>query len=597
VGVVIGILIAASIGLNVSGILSYWDPTMPWPMFNGSDSFAHAHRVRSMIENSMAPSFKDPMFNYPYGAALEWPMGFSFLVALVLYLPAQIAGGLAPIAATLLFAQVVIGAVTCVVLFLVARRSMGPWLAFGCAACFALNGAFRMVTSVGGLDHHCVEVLCVVLLMGMPRLLEQRQALRLATGWGVALALCAWCSTVSAYLIAGYFFLMCLTAQTTSHLKPLRALSAGLLLPLFGLAAWESIFRGRFFDIRTLSLVQPILLAVGIVFVTLRFKGRTRWMIGLAMAFGALGLVLAWHSVLWTVEFLLSKSGVWSYLGEMRPLVLSDSGLTFSLVHAEFGVLYLVSPFVFLWPLRLGRKALFDYGSFFFLMLFLLSFAQQRFTHLFAPCFVWLLFEMTNALWNSSRRSKILAFSILIALLIEPAIAFIRPIQANAPSVASEQARELARILEHEDPAGREPVFAPPNFGNALVWLTRRPVVSNTFFYPARFVFDLRVRQARTTAELVTLLRSRGIKYFVAADDARFRVMLHELMNQQGEAQIWRSVQYSPCHSVLLQFAYDRLACDRDKNNELALIAKLTFPGSSLNLLRRLRVFELVGSP
>jgi hypothetical protein len=307
-------------------------------------------------------------------------------------------------------------------------------------------------------------------------------------------------------------------------------------------------------------------------------------------------LSAAGHKLLWIADFFWAKGGVFEHLGEMRPLLLDAGGPTWTHVHSQFGLLYLASPLMFIWLRRMGTQAQFRCGAWFFLALFILSFAQQRFTHLFAPAFVLAPFLLV-AQKVKERRPRMACYAAIAVLLAEPFAVGMASRQPMGPSAATEQARQVAISLNEADPGGQGAVFAPPNLGNALVWLTRRPVVTNTFFYPQKFVFDWQVRQAQTNDELERLLRERGIEFFVAADDARFRVMLAHLLGLHEEARAWQSVQYAPCHERLLEFAYDRLACATQTAEAFQLIADLHFPGTSFSLLRRLRVFRLNPSP
>lgn len=589
-------LVAFTVLVDLPGWRSYLPPDLDVPLFSGSDSFAHAHRVRSILERPGESVVFDRHFDHPHGTALDWPVGFDYLVAGALLLPARLAGGFSAVARALPFAQVALAIVTVLVFFFTARRKLGLWPGFAAAVCLAASGAFRTVSAVGGLDHHGLEVLATVLLLGLPWALEPAAPTRRAALYGLALAACAWGSTISGYLLViylGLIFAFDAPATLSIGVRQARAFAGSLLLSLCAAAIYEARARGGWLDVATLSLVQPGLVVLGMLLVALRRRGRGRLAVLVAVLVACAACVLAWQPIAWVLGFLGSFGSIFPHLREMQPLFMTPAGPSLSLVHSQFGLLYLVSPLVFLLLRRGGPGPTFALGLWLYLALFLLSFAQQRFTHLFAAAFVWGAFFFAARLGQPTRRRSVAALVFVSALLLEPFLVPGGAPPVGGPSPATKQTVEVARLIQRADPGGRGAVHAPPNMGNALVWLTRRPVVTNTFFYPRRFVFDRQVREAGDTTELVALLRERGIAFFVAADDARFRFMLHELFGDDAAARRWSKLQYQPCHPELLRFAYDRLACGVEESPSLELVGSLRFPGDERALLRRARVFRV----
>jgi len=507
--ILLGCLVTLAIG--VVGREHFVSPGLELPLFIGSDSFAHAHRVRSFASALPWPALVDPYHFYPEGNLNEWPLLFDYGVALLVAGPGRLLGDLAARAALLPWICLAIGAMTVALFGELATRRLGPLRGLVATLALAGNLAFHSVTAYGELDHHAAEVLAVVLLLFVPAALDPLTDRRRAVSLGLALALVASCSTVSAYLVSAALALGAIGQRigpADVGSRQLAGFGAALLVPLLLVGGGEAWLRSQPWSLHTLSLVQPALAGGGLALVALARAGRRRVAVA-GLLVGALLLTLLLPGpAAWALGFVSGGSPFWGNLSEAQPLFLGPEGPTLELGHLFFGLAFLALPVAVLELRRQGPAALWRDAGWFVLLLFFCAFAQKRFAHLLAPGLILLTIGFLSRIAERFRLPGWTAVLAVVALFGEPMLAG-RHAYGFAPSAGTRDAVrvvEILRTLPETDAAG---VSAPPNLGNAIVWLARRPVVTSTFFYPRYQAFDLALREAQSVDELIKVLAGR----------------------------------------------------------------------------------------
>jgi asparagine N-glycosylation enzyme membrane subunit Stt3 len=528
------------------------------PRFGSSDGFYHAHRIRLLFEAFPAAVFKDPSLAFPDGAIVEWPLGFDWACAATLRALGAVSGSAwGELVWYLPFLPLAFSVAAVLVFRWLASRHLGTGGAALATVAFAANLAFVGQSLLGQLDHHVAEALGVTLLLALPDVVSARGSRAASAASGVALAWLAWCSTLFAWLIGLVAFCWLLARALEREGPPLPHLPWAITT-LLGLALppvlFESGARSAWFSVSTLSVLQWCAMAVPLLLLPRARKLSPRLLLGAAV----LGLAAAWiaapEAARWAMDLLTGRDRFLSNVVEARPLFTDRDGPSIRPALLAFGAAYFTVP-VLLWASRRFRTldAVRWAAA---VVLFVLSLSQKRFSHLFAPAYVLLVFSAVLAL---PLRFRSWAQALATVLLLVPAATYATAL-ARYPSESTDVAWEITAELERRARPGQA-VAAPPNYGNAILFRTRLPIVTNTFFYPRYLRRDLELRSFEREDELRAYLRHRGLVWLVAADDVRYRHMLLELLHRDREAGRVAPLRERPCDPALLRWAVDRLAC------------------------------------
>jgi dolichyl-diphosphooligosaccharide--protein glycosyltransferase len=131
----------------------------------GTDPYYHLRRIELAIHNRFAIPQFDSYVNFPTGATIDWPPGFDVLMAagyLVVapFLPDDV--GLVAVLAAMI---PVLGALAAVGVFALATRLYGLRAGLWAGLALALMAGPIDYTTVGRVDHHAVEPLCLLGLL------------------------------------------------------------------------------------------------------------------------------------------------------------------------------------------------------------------------------------------------------------------------------------------------------------------------------------------------------------------------------------------------------------------------------------------------
>jgi len=492
-------------------------------LFGLGDPYYHLRRVLLTLEHfPRVPSF-DSYTNFPEGARIIWPPGFDLLVAAVSWIAGLGHPSRHRVEATAALLIPFLGAVTAVVVLLLAEEILGRgrWEAFAAGLLFAFLPAQQTVSLVGRLDHHVVEMTAFgFAVLFFLRAIRDDPGSRYSFWGGLALAAGTYCWSGSilygGFLVA--FAILELILERAAGRRPdagtgrsaTRVLFWGglLLVPLVLVTPGEGRTSLTYLF---LSWYQPVLLGVGAflvaslsgaLFAPADRRGRIRALRGffLSAILAAGGLFLLAQGS-GGIRFLARRDPIINLLAESRPAW----GLSPGLLVEHFSYLVYLVPLAGLALIRAAARARFtDVRLNALLALFLFTAAlgvtQARFLNYFAVPFCIATMWGFRALVNAARKratsrplrwSATAACAVVLAVPLWPTLrASFRSLPGDAaPGFADlysslEWIRDRTPTTSHFADPVRAPeygILADPSFGHWITTIAERPNFSNPF--------------------------------------------------------------------------------------------------------------------
>jgi len=402
------------------------------PLFVGSDSYYHAHRISRIYETFPKIEFHDSFMAYPSGTIAQWPFGYDYFTAAILSIGRMFGLHWSDKMWALPFVNVAFSIVTVALFYKLISYYLIPVSAWFFTMCFSVCIAFIGVSSVGLLDHHGHETIGVILLMLTPRLVSKNGSNTSTIAVSIALAVMIWCTTLMAYLASAFFVIwlfveICAKVPRVPH--HLKTLLISLGSSLFAVCVIESFSRGLFISTNTLSLLHFFTVIAPIFGMLLLERLKPAVIVSSVFALGIILVVSMPSAAAWIISFVLGNNSFIGNVSESKPIFMTKTGPTFLYIHAYFGIVYLLFPVMFLMVRRTVklREVITSPVLWFSLFLFLLSFSQKRFAHLFSPGLVFVtgIWASSVARRFTSKRYLHAAITCLaVVLLIEPIIYF-----------------------------------------------------------------------------------------------------------------------------------------------------------------------------
>lgn len=129
-------------------------------LFDSYDDYYHMRRILYTVSHFPNTLWFDSYIDYPSGFSLNWPPLFDQISAgLSLALGQHTQPGIEMVSA---FIPVVLGAITIAVVYFMVRESLGRNVALMSALMAAITHHHIMKTTIGSIDHHCLEVLLLL---------------------------------------------------------------------------------------------------------------------------------------------------------------------------------------------------------------------------------------------------------------------------------------------------------------------------------------------------------------------------------------------------------------------------------------------------
>lgn len=509
----------------------------------GNDAWYHLRRiVYSVVRFPEFLSF-DRYINFPSGAKPIWTPLFDWSLALLVR-PFCTRGDVASVERLVVWAPPLLGALTVVVLFRLARRHFDPPTALVSAALLCVLPAHFWYSQIGFVDHHVAEALISAALLaaamdclaggdeGQEQRLLRRGALR--TGLLMGLALLVWPGSLVHVALAQLgLAAYTLTRRRREHaLLALRSFAGAQLVACsvvapFGSADWP---QWSPFSPVVLSRFQPwlfgvlALLAVGCAGLwratALGASPARRLGSAAALALGALAL-----AIVAVPEIATGVSDAWTWLtrgetfqaavNESQPLLFQRGEFTLSRALLRLSGFALLLPLA--WPAALAwawqreRRAPLLLWLGWTLVLCVATLLQRRFFNAFSVPFALLMGWSLCAAWRALPSAlPRLPRSLTRAALCAALLACLAPTWGTysgdvenelrpgdtarvVPSalVSSFALIEMARWLAQRTPPTRgwldaslQPeygVMAPWDIGHAIEYAGRRPTITDNF--------------------------------------------------------------------------------------------------------------------
>lgn len=128
----------------------------------GHDSFYHARRILDAVQDPSAFYQFDSKIHAPEGSLLVWPWGYDYLIATIVRFGLALGLSTDPLT-ILLWIPVATVTLTIALLISVSRRlGLSTWLVALAALCMALAPTTQLLNGVGAIDHHYVELICIL---------------------------------------------------------------------------------------------------------------------------------------------------------------------------------------------------------------------------------------------------------------------------------------------------------------------------------------------------------------------------------------------------------------------------------------------------
>jgi oligosaccharyl transferase (archaeosortase A-associated) len=475
--------------------------------FFGSDAFYHMRRVLYTVDHFPSTLWFDSYLDYPKGLELLWPPLFDQLIAgSALLLGAETEREIAIVGSIV---PPILGSLTIVALYFLARELFG-WKTGLLAALFlAINPQHASVSIFARPDHHVFETFLLVNILLFLVIAQKRPDKR---DWSAAVAGVLMASLAYTWIgAAAYFgiFLVYILIQTTIDLRRRASLEGDLLtfVVAFGVAAilifpfWKEEWLFPSF----LGAAGTLLLTALLLALYRPFLERNLPWAAFPLAAVVLGYLLlisiSSFGQLMGIHHLLDQGLGYFFGGNLSGKV-AEAAPLYSAVEpfsvSGFNLTIAVMGFAHLWRSDIDRSQLL------FLVwtvsILVLAIFQNRFLYVFSASMsilMALFFFRAAAIvsgwdWTMCDRdlSKIIPKIFLILLLLPSAASFGGALSVR-PAIVEDGWNEPLSWLEKNSEKTRS--FADPNQtpeygvlswwdrGNWILYRSRRPVVANGF--------------------------------------------------------------------------------------------------------------------
>jgi dolichyl-diphosphooligosaccharide--protein glycosyltransferase len=320
----------------------------------GADAWHHLRQVEQLVRHYPARMGFDPYALHPGGQGVAVAPLFDYVAATLALLAGAFSPSARTVAAVTAWLPAILGALTCVPAYLIARRTAGRAAGLLAAVCVAvLPGQLLSRTVLGFSDHHALEALLAPLtVLALLRALsrdDRRTALRDAAlaGGVLLLYLLSWVGGALLVLVLGAWAVVQVNVDHARGRGGGR--SAAVAAACFGTALLGQTLLGwglPYAGYQRLALVGALAsaAALGWLATWLTRGGRSRVhlpMATLAIALAA-GVTLAqvspgtlrggWRALTW-----FAGSGLQQTVGEAAPLLLPNGELSFRMAWTHYG--------------------------------------------------------------------------------------------------------------------------------------------------------------------------------------------------------------------------------------------------------------------
>jgi oligosaccharyl transferase (archaeosortase A-associated) len=479
-------------------------------VFLEADPYYHMWRVFSYIDMFPRTFFFDSFINYPYGVVVGWPPLFDQIIALISLIAGLGKPGVHLIETIGAFMPVILGIFSLISVYYIAKEIFNERIALYSSLLLAVLPAHAQISFVGFVDHHIAEVLISVLayLFFIKALKNDSNLYSILSGIMIGLSFLTWVGApIFIGIILSYltiqFILDNKSGVESDYLMKTGTISFSIaffaILLFYLWTPWQKEIQAG-----TLSYFQPIYVFLSLIIVlflgiTSKIMKDQKWFFYPSMIiviFASFFFILVsilpsfYNNLLNGIGYLLRDAPVLKQIVEAQPLFYTFDG-TFlgwqffsnpAWYSFAFGFYFaIIGFFLLIYSHRTGI----DRGTLFLVIwtLIVLSLAiwQRRFTYSLA---------VNVAILSGFLIDKIRSFSLkpyyilVILILVIPNSVLAYNMAQSPPRPSDDWYDSLIWLRENTPDPGKSPQYGIMtwwDYGNWILYISKRPVVSNNF--------------------------------------------------------------------------------------------------------------------
>lgn len=512
--------------------------------FIDTDCYYYLRRLVHFLSHFPQIMIFDPLADWPEGSMVDWPEGFLLLLGIPLKLAGVNSYRSLEIGACII--MVILGLWTCWVIYRASFKILKD-SSFSLLVLFFVSFSYLLIrfSCFGQVDHHILEAVFppLAFLFSLKAFDEKKMAW--AVGLGLLIVFSLTVSSSSLFYIGAVSACYALVLGTRGNQMYFIFMSICALIGVALYAYWNYSVRHQLWSMTHPSFFHLVLLTI--LFVGAFLLARFRKYLGVISAVAFL-ICLFVYATGWPEPFVrvlsdsfyyVLGSGILGNVSEATPIFMNYEMYSSDFMHLNFGYLIYLLPFA--WFSLFFWKKWDIYEKYFLLSLTLLSVPgvlQKRFSHIITGFFfifvVWVLKKTLD--WMKANELRVGGFVVLfvVGTILLPAFQYNFVPAGGSPREVVDLGATKAFIkkieLNQEDAWKRlaldvpvtEGIWANPNLGHLLLYVTGFGVVTNSFYHSNGFNIDFDLRTAKTDAEFSDLLQKYKIRYFFIADDWLF---------------------------------------------------------------------------
>lgn len=535
---------------NFVGHLNFYDP----------DAYYQLRKIFYSLHHHLKPLYFDPLANWPSGMLVDWPEGYTLILSTIAYPFKNLDDR--SIELFLNFINILIGSALIPLGYFTAKQlklSSSIWLLVSFFV--AISPSLIRYSSLGFMDHHGLEALSIplMILLGFLWKAKFSESLLFAVVLG-GLSFCFLTVSSSSMISLAILFLFLIFFANEISLKSRFLFYGSLLILLVPYAVFHSLRLHQIFGLTYASGFHISLIIVGILSVELK-SGLTQnkklapvTIAGLSLA---ILLVLSLSSLretfLFAIRYSLGLGKVLAPIVEAQPLFFKANQFNPLFAYWNLGISGFLIPIFYLFLIFRWRHLSKNQKWLVFSSCITLVFAlfQKRFVHFYVVTLFFIMGVFLEHLRMLMDSKKIRVFPAVAALFVcfqlAPCIQFgfvpkplaLQRVDLSIAKLFLEKldldhsVRQARLNLETSAlasiPGG---IWASPNQGHLLEYLTGLPVLTDVFYRMEGFERDYQLRTADRINDFVETARNFKLKYLFFQNDYSYFDFLHSALDK-----------------------------------------------------------------
>lgn len=520
-------------------------------VFLEADPYYHMWRVFAFIKTFPTTFFFDPYINFPYGSFIGWPPLFDQTIALISIILSLGNPSAYLVESVGAFTPILLGVLSIIVIYFLAKEIFNEKIALYSSLILAVLPAHAQISFLGFTDHHVAEVLLSALsyLFFIRALKKKTHFTAAISGIFIGLSFLTWtgapifAGVILTYIVA-QFIIDRKTGTESDYLLKAGTVSficALLVVSLFYLwTPWQrTITQGTlsYFQLLYLAASAAIVLFLGRL--SAKMKSKKWYFYPFLLALLSVTIILSlinffpafYSSLMNGIGYLLRDTPVMKQIVEAQPLFFTTFGefLGFDFfsnpVWFAFRLCFYtgIAGLVWLqWSYRNNSEKEKIFLITWTLIALALALSQRRFAYALAAnmaIFSGYFIEKTS--FYISNIYKFKAFNLkpdyialfILAITVIPNISGSYISSQEPPKPSDDWYDSLIWLKENTQVAGQHGVMAMWDYGNWILYISKRPVVANNFQIGAEDAIEFLLSDNETKAN--TIMDKRKAKYVI----------------------------------------------------------------------------------